>query len=191
MRAYWVFGTAAAGPDAQDGECSVSVHANVGPGMSEGILLHAELRSPATFREIDVEVRWRTGSVQANPADNACGAPTLVQLENGGGVRAASEALSPATPFAQSGTRINVLLDRLVAYRNENLETAILAHVLAHEITHILGRENRHSANDAMRVHWDIADYQRMKSHSFPFAPEDVELIRRGIAKRILKSAAA
>jgi hypothetical protein len=191
MKAYWVFGAAAAEPNAQTGECSVTVRANVRHDMPERMLLHAELRSPAMFREIDVEVHWRMGSVQANAANNACCAPVVVQLENVRGCSASSEALGHATSLAQPGTRINVFLDRLVAYRDENLETAILAHVLAHEITHVLRSENRRSANGMVKAHWDIADYQCAKSHSLPFAPEDVESIRRGIAKRMLKSAAA
>jgi hypothetical protein len=186
MKAYWVFGIAAE-PHAQARECSVTVRANVRHDMPARMLLHAELRTPAMFREIDVEVH-RAACVPANAPDNACCAPFPVQLEKGRRGRAAWEALGHATPLPQSRNRINVFLDRLVTYRNENLETAILAHVLAHEITHVLERGHGQSANGTMNTHWDIADWQGTKSRSLALPTEDVDLIRRGIARRLLRS---
>jgi hypothetical protein len=39
------------------------------------------------FREIGVEARWLAGAVRANTADDACGAPIVIQLENTGSAR--------------------------------------------------------------------------------------------------------
>jgi len=190
MKAYWVVGIAlAAGLNADAEECAVIVYANVSPAMPTGMLLRAELKSAAMFREIGVDLLWRSGAVRANSADNACGKAIVVQLENARDAHVAPGALAYATPFAQSGTCIHVFVDRVFAYPNERVETAVLAHVLAHEITHVLERINRHSASGVMKAHWDLADHRRMRSYSLPFAAEDVELIHRGIANRTLQAA--
>jgi predicted Zn-dependent protease len=62
------------------------------------------------------------------------------------------EALANATPYAKSGRSIHVHMDRLLVGRDERLTTA----VLAHEITHVLERINRHSADGVMvmKDHW-------------------------------------
>jgi hypothetical protein len=161
MKSCWIFGIALAGGlHAHAGECSVIVYAKVGRALPAGLLVPAELRSAAMFREIGVDVTWRTGAVPANTADNACGPPIVARFEDAANARVpvSPTALAYATPFAQSGTCIHVFLDRLAAYRNESLEMAVLAHVLAHEITR-------------------------------PLAPEDVEAIHRDIAQRMLIAA--
>ena len=61
----------------------------------------------------------------------------------------------------------------------------VLAHVLAHEITHVLEGVARHSDTGIMKAVWSPADYRQMKFHPLPFAPEDVDLIRDAIANRI------
>ena len=191
MKAYWVVGiTLAAGLNVRAEECVVIVFANVGPTTPTGMLQHARLKSAEMFREIGVDVRWRAGSVRANSADNACGKPIVVQFENAGGVQIAPDALAYAAPFTESGAYIHVFVNRVLAYPNERLETAVLAHVLTHEITHVLERINRHSATGIMKAHWDCADLLRMESDPLPFAAEDVELIHRGVVNRIPQSAA-
>jgi hypothetical protein len=61
----------------------------------------------------------------------------------------------------------------------------LLAHVLAHEITHVLERTDRHSADGVMKAHWNLLDFTKMVWRPLPFAVEDVELIHRGIASRM------
>jgi hypothetical protein len=191
MKAHWIFGIAlAAGFSAHAQECTVMVSAHVDRMMPAGMLLRAELKSAAMFRKIGVGVRWRTGAGRANAADNACGAPILIQLEDTGSAPVSPDALAYATPFTESGTCIHVLVDRLLQVGNERLTTAVLAHVLAHEITHVLERVDWHSEEGIMKAHWDHLDYGIMLWHSLPFSPEDVELIHRGIAQRVLRAAA-
>jgi len=61
----------------------------------------------------------------------------------------------------------------------------LLAHVLVHEITHILEGVARHSETGVMKAHWTSEDYRKMGGHHLPFAPEDVELIQLGMKSRL------
>jgi hypothetical protein len=148
------------------------------------------LESAAMFREIGIELRWRTGAVRANAAGDACGAPIAILLGDTGSVRVPPDALAYAAPFAQSGACIHVLLDRVLQSRGAVLATAVLAHVLAHEITHVLQQTNRHSAAGVMKAHWDGRDFRSMAWRPLPFSPEDVQLIHLGIATRMPRAAA-
>ncbi len=69
------------------------------------------------------------------------------------------------------------------------IPTELLAHVMAHEITHILEGVSRHSNSGIMRALWSEDDHKMMKKHPLSFAPEDVELIRSGLAARNASSA--
>ena len=60
----------------------------------------------------------------------------------------------------------------------------LLAHVLAHEITHILQVSCRHSDRGVMKAGWDGFDYDDMAWAPIAFAKYDIDLIHRGIAAR-------
>jgi len=64
------------------------------------------------------------------------------------------------------------------------LAPALLAHVLVHEITHILEGVARHSETGIMKANWTLRDYYDMQTKTLQFASEDVELIHRGLAQR-------
>lgn len=77
-----------------------------------------------------------------------------------------------------------VMIDRI----EKNAEGAtqlstLLAHVMAHEITHLLEGIDRHSATGVMKAHWDEKDIRQMAKEPLPFAPEDIDLIHRGLAR--------
>ena len=192
MKTYWVVGIAmAAGLSADAEECKVTVY--VQAGIDYGVkLLGAEMQAATMFREIGVEVRWRLGVVPGRFVDGACDVPILVQLErSGNGTRVPENAFAYALPYAASGTAIHVLMDRVADRLNPNFEMARLAHVLVHEITHVLEQIDRHSDDGIMKAHWDSKDYARMRSHPLPFATIDVELIHEGIANRLRQAVGA
>jgi len=137
------------------------------------------------FGEIGVNVRMRDGAPKHAPED-ACVAPIVLEIEDAPWYRGSAEALAYATPYAQSGTRIHILADRIRrAYEAESpdFQEALLAHVMAHEITHVLEGEVRHSDFGVMKAMWSDADWREMKHHPLPFAPEDVTLIHDGLAR--------
>ncbi|MCX6629969.1 MAG: hypothetical protein NTW28_20320 [Candidatus Solibacter sp.] len=57
----------------------------------------------------------------------------------------------------------------------------LTAHVLVHEIAHVLQRIDRHSDSGVMKAHWSQADYEVMARKPLPLAAEDIILIRRGL----------
>jgi Zn-dependent protease with chaperone function len=190
MKTYWILGIAiAAGLKAYAGECSVIVYTNVDPIVPRAMLVQAEFKATAMFQKIGVEVIWRGGAVRAKATDNPCGAPIVVRLEATAGVEASPGALAFAAPFADSGTCIHVFFDR-IHENSGGLDTPVLAHVLAHEIGHVLERMTRHSEDGVMKAHWTLADYDHMKMRGLPFASEDVDLIHRGIADRSVRGIA-
>jgi hypothetical protein len=62
------------------------------------------------------------------------------------------------------------------------MENTLLAHVLVHEITHILEGIPHHSQDGVMKAHWTPQDIVRMASRPLPFDPQDVALIQYGLA---------
>ncbi len=94
---------------------------------------------------------------------------------------------APPSALAQAnvgdGVHIVVFDDRLATV-DPRLHPVLLAHVLVHEITHIIEGVARHSETGIMKAFWTLADRDEMLRRSLLFAPEDVELIHVGLAAR-------
>jgi hypothetical protein len=186
MKTLWVLGIMTmAALSARAEECRLSVYVHSAPEHRE-MVTRAQFMTGAMFREIGVDVRWNTGNVRAK-AEAGCGAPIEVQVDATapGGSRFPSDALAYAMPGAHSGVCIHLFMDRITSNRGAAWATIVAAHVLAHEITHVLEGVCRHSEDGVLKAHWTYADFQQMKNHPLPFAQDDVELIRMGIANRI------
>ena len=80
--------------------------------------------------------------------------------------------------------RITVFWDR-IEQQSGAPAVVVLAHVLVHEITHILQGIERHSESGIMKSRWTLADFRAMASKPLPFTPLDVELVQRGVARRL------
>lgn len=188
MKACWIAGIAmAAGLSAQAQDCVVTVYVVTDLLPPAAMLPRAEAKTTAVFRDIGVTVHWQKGVPPATPPGNACGAPLVIRTESSSQVQVhvSAEALAYAAPFVDTGTCIHVLLDRILASTTESLAPVVLAYVLAHEITHVLERINRHSKEGIMKAHWEPSDYRLMTYKGFAFAAEDVEMIHLGIAQRM------
>jgi len=98
--------------------------------------------------------------------------------------------LAEAYPFAGSTGHVTVKYDRVrtSAGPARDLEPVLLAHVLVHEITHILQCLDRHAETGIMKAHWTAEDYYEMRWKPLTFTPEDVELLRLGM--QVLQSRA-
>jgi hypothetical protein len=98
-------------------------------------------------------------------------------------------ALAFSNPFDPVPV-VTVLYGRilLATERNPERRAVLLAHVLAHEVGHLLMRTTAHSPDGVMKAHWSFADYTQMAYRPLPFLPHDVDLILSGLA---LSSAAS
>jgi hypothetical protein len=84
------------------------------------------------------------------------------------------------------GVHIDVFCDRLERLAPDaKMEVPLLAHVLVHEITHMLEGIDRHSETGIMKAHWNARDYADMAANPLPFAPVDITLIQLGLAARM------
>jgi hypothetical protein len=96
-------------------------------------------------------------------------------------------SLAFALPY--EGSHIVVFYDR-VQKSDPSLVTRLLAYTLVHEVTHILEGITRHSKRGIMKAHWDREDCFEIGLGRLGFAPEDIDLIYRGVDARALAMAA-
>lgn len=126
------------------------------------------------FATIGIGLDWHMGEPRsAHPIVVELATRTPTDLHPG--------ALAYALPY--EGVHIRVFYDRVENAVVPGLRTALLAHVLVHEITHILQRVFHHSGSGIMKAFWTDQDYFQMRTGVLPFAPEDIILIQRGLAK--------
>jgi hypothetical protein len=173
--------TQATGMDkAKDWSATVCVENTVG----FTVLPLAEQVTSQMFSAARVRIDWRQG---------LAGCPVE-------GIRISVSALSdhapadlPASAMAYAlpyeGNHIVIFYDRLQRKVKGTQISTLLAHVLAHEVTHILQGIHRHSDRGLMKATWDGSDYQAMMWKPLPFTPEDIELIQRGLAARATRAA--
>jgi hypothetical protein len=104
------------------------------------------------------------------------------------------DALGFAAPY-EGKNHIVVFYDRVYGRANElnpdRMLRLLLAHVLVHEITHVLEGISRHSATGIMKSRWDRRDYFEMSRKPLPFAQEDIDLIYLGLKMQQARLAAA
>ncbi len=100
-------------------------------------------------------------------------------------------ALAVSYPYAGCGKGVTVFLDRIRLLAPGILrESAMLASVLVHEITHVIQGVDRHSTEGLMKAHWDGDDRTAIFQRRLGFLPEDVLLVRTGLAAGWCRQAA-
>jgi len=157
--------------------------------LTPSVLLRAEATATRMFAGIGVRVQWadRRPGRRAEPASGGC-APQrpkeiVVRMASGGARSASREAFAYALPYASDGVRVTVFYAELrQAFRTTpRLGATVLAHVLVHEITHVLEGVARHSSTGVMRAHWNSTDYSDLEKRPMEFAGDDAELIQLGL----------
>jgi hypothetical protein len=128
------------------------------------------------FAGVGVDVEWVDG-VEALPG------AILIVLSGGTNPNVRPGVLAYAEPH--EGGRIRVFLDRVETYDDPAI---VLAHVLVHEITHVIQGMPRHSQTGVMKAHWNGRDYVDMRHKPLDFTPEDLDLIRQGLPIAVLSN---
>lgn len=142
--------------------------------IQQGVVGAARDLASKMFITIDVHLNWRSGCPTGPEAgsivvDFVTDAPTTFK----------PGALAYALPY--EGVHIRIFADRIATRSNAR---EVLAHVMVHEITHILQGEARHSSEGIMKAIWTQADFNAMAAKPLSFTAEDVELINRGMDRR-------
>jgi hypothetical protein len=73
-------------------------------------------------------------------------------------------------------THILVFYDHLKHLAEPTQMSDLIAHVLVHEITHILQGIDRHSEAGIIKSKWTLADFRAMASEPLPFTLLDVDV---------------
>jgi hypothetical protein len=134
------------------------------------------------FADIDVQVEWRT-KTHSCPANGAI----VINLAEDTPVSYHPGAFAFALPY--EGVHIQVFYDRIRKAAKPPMVPCLLAHVLAHEITHLLEGIDRHSERGVMKAHWSRDDTLEMAWKPLAFTEEDKYLIHRGLKVRTAKLA--
>ena len=151
---------------------TVCMEGGVGSPTSE----QAQKIASGIFTGIGVILQWRRG-LQDCPSKGI-----RVSLSDHTPASLKPGAMAYALPY--EGAHIRVFYDRVSRAATRSLVPRLLAHVLVHEITHILQGVDRHSDSGIMKDHWDSSDFHSMAWKPLYFEPRDVDLIYRGLAGR-------
>ncbi len=147
--------------------------------------LLAESRASKMFAAAGVNINWRSA--------RSCPAGAIrVRLTNSTDPLEFPGAFAYALPY--EGTTIVIFYDRLQqcpACTRPAGRAAVLAHVLVHEITHILQGFVGHSEGGVMKARFTPSDLSGMSFASLPFTSTDLYLLQQGIAKREARQLAA
>lgn len=94
------------------------------------------------------------------------------------------DTLALATRITSDSPSITVLYDRIdsITTGRRGLLAPLLAHVLAHEIGHILKGNDIHEDCGVMKARWGPGDLEEMRRAPLSFTPADVEQMRSHIA---------
>ena len=177
---------AMAGANLCAGQSATAQKANVTICMdlAPQVLMDVRRLASAMFAGIGVRIDWR----ERDSCPVGIGTIQVRLSQDSTSIRDSSaEALAFAQPYAGS---IVVFLDR-VQELNRNGGPSVLAHVLVHEITHVIEGIDRHSATGIMKAHWNEQDYFEMRRKPLVFAEEDVNLIYAGLKVRQARVATA
>lgn len=156
--------------------CVNSGSYELNPG-SKVVITRAEDISSRMFQSAGVTLQWLSAGFGA--CRKARQTPQTVMLDFAADTPASQYpgALAYALPY--EGV---VLVDRIERKAADRAQVSpLLAHVMTHEITHILQGIARHSETGVMKALWDSHDFLQMASKPLAFTPEDVALIQRGL----------
>lgn len=171
VRVWWLMPILAVGARGQQTVITVGIEsAQLAPFKT---LAKAQEIASRLYASIGIKLKWSNASTAAISMCLDQGVPESVH----------PGALGYAAPYGKSGTRIHVIVDRLTKAGSERLQGALLGHVMAHELGHVLEGFSRHAEMGVMKAHWDEAEYDRMLTGTLEFTAEDADWIRAGVAR--------
>jgi hypothetical protein len=180
LLAVTCFGALAAEP--HDTPISGDVHVFLVPSaVPLNVVLNAKASAASMFQSIGVRIIWD----RRDEPTAAEGIHVRIEISDHSRRDSHPEVLAYAHPYGSYPRSITILHDRIeeLAFPSHRLEQSLLAHVLVHEITHVLQGISRHSDRGVMKSHWGPTEYSLMQLKPLPFTPTDVDLIWAGLAR--------
>ena len=160
---------------------TVVVYVQEDGGVPPLVLLRAQSVAAGMFAGIGIHLKWQSGKPRRG---KGAGEIIGLRFDFGAPSSVSSGAMAYATPMKGSGISIHILYERVRDVGSANLAPVLLGHIMAHEITHVLQGQTRHSPEGLMKAHWDHDDFHQMALGPLPFATLDVELLRFHMARR-------
>ena len=125
------------------------------------------------FSKVGVHLQWRSGAAKDEPQR------IVIDVTSNTPGALSPGAMAYAQPY--ECTHIRIFWDRVNEAGRPSFVAPLLAHVLVHEITHVLEGGNNHSQSGVMKARWTLHDIEGMAQKPLPFDSYDVLLIRRGL----------
>jgi hypothetical protein len=141
------------------------------------VLHQSQVLANEMFTRVNVKIDWHRDA-----PSRLQWRPIMVEIATGTPAQRAPGALAFALPY--EGVHIVVFYDRIQEATQPELTPNVLAHVLVHEITHILQGTSLHSETGVMKAHWMHADFMQMRQKPLSFTEDEVQVIRGGLAWR-------
>jgi hypothetical protein len=160
-------------------ESDVTIYMNIEPNTGGGAE-HAREAAAEAFAAAGVRTEWRAGRPTRDQLRDKTA--IVINLVDHGDPGFRPDAL--AWTDLCEGVHITVYWDRIVGRKRPAPASVVLAHVLVHEVTHVLQGISRHAETGVMKARWTNEDYQAMRSKMLPFTRHDLELIQLGLARR-------
>lgn len=150
----------------------VTVYVRDNASVPLGQISRAQKLAKDMFAAIGVRIEWRLGQ----PSISSPGGSIAIELVDQTPASLMPGALAYAKPY--EGIHIQIFYDRI---QRGPYQTERLAHVLVHEITHILQGIVRHSDSGVMKAKWTWEDERQMLDHLLSFTEADINLIHHGL----------
>jgi hypothetical protein len=167
----------------QDSKQQVTVYVDSRADVPMETLTRAEVLASEMFKKAAVSLKWRSSLSKLYDIEQTItlGITSNTPRTFHPGALAYAEAYAGPS----KGIHIRVFFDRVENVAGSSkLVPTLLAHVLVHEITHILQNSDHHSEEGVMKKRYTAADLYQMSLKPLPFSPSDIELIRRGISNQ-------
>ena len=149
------------------------VSACLSPGVYAPVVVRAKAMAAGIFDRIGIRLIWQLAS-------DDC---IQVRLLDRAPIGIGEGTLATAKPFSDGAA--TVYLDRVGASVPPSLTDRLLAHILVHEIGHILQGAAEHSTSGIMKSRWENGDYKDMTRGRLAFGASDIDRLQRGLAQRV------
>ena len=150
-------------------------------GKTDFAMKPAQQMASEMFAAIGVTLNWHEGT--AGCPSEAIRISLIVRTPSA----LRPGAFAYAEPYED---HICLFYDRVAEMKPVFLIPHWLAHVMVHEIGHVLQQSTRHSAGGVMKAYWTREDFDSMMWKPLPFTNEDINLIESGLAARSAVSSA-
>jgi hypothetical protein len=168
------------GIKAEAGEQKVTacIEAGVAPELSRAQAIAGKI-----YSDISVRIIWYAESKCPDTPEPAI----HIKLDDEVPLDRHPEALAFALPY--EGIHIQVFVGRVRQLVGPKIAVSLLAHVMAHEIGHILQGMSRHSESGIMKAAWNPGDYEEMARKALSFSETDIRMIHSGLGARAARQA--